>query len=97
MATGIMALLAKPKGGGPKGPPLGGGDDPASGGSPALNAKAAALKSMWDNMKSGDFEAAAMDFHDAYMDCMKAEDAESGGRESYPDLGGGEDEELGEE
>jgi hypothetical protein len=69
---GMLALML-PKGGG-------GGDASSSKGPGAspLNAKAEALKSMWDNMKSGDFKAAALDFHDAYMECQKAEESEGG-------------------
>lgn len=71
---GILALLGSSKA---KGPPGSSSSPLREPGAPAshspLNEKADALKSMWSNMKSGDFEAAALDFHDAYMACQKAE------------------------
>lgn len=76
---GILALLSGPKAKGSSGsaPPLREPGESSSSSSP-LGEKADALKSMWSNMKSGDFEAAALDFHDAYMACQKAEADESG-------------------
>lgn len=60
--TGILALLATPKGGKAEkaGPP---------GAGSALSAKAAALKEMWSSLKSGDYDGAAVAFQDAYDAC----------------------------
>ena len=66
---GILALLASPKSKGSGGSPPG---EPSGPGSAPLDAKAAALKSMWGNMKSGDFESAALDFQEAYDACAGA-------------------------
>ena len=69
---GILALLAsKPKGKGgseKSGPP----ESEASG----MSRHAEIMKNMWANMKAGDWDSAAMDFHDAYMECKGTEDAE---------------------
>jgi len=74
---GTLALIAgKPKGSADSSP-----GESAGSGSP-LDSKAAALKSMWSNMKAGDFDAAALDFQDAYDACAMAhEDEETDGEE----------------
>lgn len=64
MAKGILALLGKPKGSAGSLP-----GESAGPGSSALDPKAAALKAMWSNMKAGDFDAAALDFQEAYDAC----------------------------
>jgi hypothetical protein len=66
---GILALLAsKPKGSADSLP----GESAGPGSPSALEPKAAALKAMWGNMKAGDFEAAALDFQEAYDACAMA-------------------------
>jgi hypothetical protein len=85
---GILALIAgKSKGSGGSLP----GESSGSGSSP-LDEKAAALKSMWGNMKSGDFDAAALDFQDAYDACAEAHE-EEGDDELYDE---GEEDEMEE-
>lgn len=71
-----LALLAlKSKGPLGSSPPL---REPGGSSSDSpLGEKAAALKSMYANMKVGDFDGAALDFHDAYMACQKAEGEET--------------------
>ncbi len=85
---GILALLASPKSKGSGGSLPG---EPSGPGSAPLDAKAAALKSMWGNMKSGDFESAALDFQEAYDLCAEAHGADDDDGELY------EDEEADEE
>lgn len=75
--TGIMALLAKPKGGGSKGPPLGGDD--AGGGEDEV---ASALREMFDLLKGGDDSGAALAFRRAKAACDDSyEGDESDGEE----------------
>jgi hypothetical protein len=89
---GILALIAgKSKGSGGSLP----GESSGSGSSP-LDEKAAALKSMWGNMKSGDFDAAALDFQDAYDACAEAEEEESADDSADYALGDGEEDEMEE-
>lgn len=83
--TGIMALLASPKGGpGKSGPPA-----PAYDGGGEV---AAALSDMSDAMKSGDFEAAASAFKRAKIACEE-EDEEP----DADDMGGMSDEDTDDE
>lgn len=70
---GLLALLAAPKSKGSAGSLPG---ESAGPGSAPLDSKAAALKAMWSNMKAGDFEAAALDFQDAYDACAMATEDE---------------------
>lgn len=85
---GILALLGGSKGKGASGPVKSPGGTDAPDSPEPLDDKAAALESMWANMKAGDFKAAAMDFHDAYMACQKAEaDEESGEMEMGDEAG----------
>jgi hypothetical protein len=68
---GILALIAgKPKESADSLP----GESAGSGSS---DPTAEALKNMWSNMKAGDFEAAAMDFHEAYDHCSGAHEEDS--------------------
>jgi hypothetical protein len=87
MASPAALILGRLKSKGPTGSLPGEPAAPGSSDAP-LDAKAESLKSMWDNMKAGDFKAAALDFHDAYMACHDAESAES-----TPDDEGGSDSE----
>lgn len=82
---GLLALIAgKPKG----------SDDSlpgeSSGSDSALDPKAGALKSMWSNMKAGDFEAAALDFQEAYDACSMAPE----GDEADMGMGDEDDDEM---
>ncbi len=85
MATGIMALLAKPKkGGSMSGPPepgasSGGGDEVAS-----------SLREMFDMLQSGDDEGAALAFRRAYESC-------GGDADPSPELDLGDEAESDEE
>lgn len=84
--AGPAALLLgslKPKGSG----------DSLPGESSEPGSKAAALKSMWANMKAGDFDAAALDFHDAYMACQDAE-ATEGADDSDAEMGEADEMEM---
>lgn len=80
MATGILAMLAKPKGkGGSKGPPAPMGDEPAaSGGGDEV---ASSLREMFDLLQAGDDDGAALAFRRAYESCA------GGGDEPELDLG----------
>jgi hypothetical protein len=88
--TGIMALLAKPKGGGSKGPPAPGGDEAGkSGGGGEVGS---ALLDMFDALKSGDAEGAELAFRRAKEACDDpSEYEETPGEET----GSEEDDELG--
>ena len=68
--TGIMALLAEPKGGGsgksgPPAPSYDGGGDVAS-----------ALREMYDSLKSGDDEGAALAFKRAKVACEEEDEGD---------------------
>ena len=67
-----IALMLKSKGSAGSLP-----GESADPGSSPLDAKASALKAMWVNMKAGDFDAAALDFQDAYDACAAAHEEES--------------------
>lgn len=71
--TGILAMLAKPKGkGGSKGPPAPMGDEPAeSGGGDDV---ASSLREMFDMLQSGDDDGAALAFRRAYESCAGGSD-----------------------
>jgi hypothetical protein len=89
---GILALIAgKSKGSAGSLP----GESAGPGSSP-LDAKASALKSMWGNMKSGEFDAAALDFQDAYDACVDEQEEESADESADYALGDGEEDEMEE-
>jgi hypothetical protein len=88
--TGIMALLAKPKGGGSKGPPAPAGD--AGGKKEGGSEVGSALLEMFDALKAGDGEGAELAFRRAKEACDDSyESDESPDEES----GSAEEDELG--
>ncbi len=86
MATGILAMLAKPKGGASKGAPTM-GDEGSGGGSEVGDA----LLEMFDALKSGDASSAELAFRRAKEACDDSYEAEEAADEA---MAGAEEDEL---